>query len=96
MESGYRFYQRIVRFVDGVDADPARLQGLSMVMTCGTGEENLANNRDLARRLRRLLVPTELVENPDGHNYTGWRDCLDPSLRNLLRALWGRAGKRPS
>ncbi len=92
MERGYRHYDRIVRFVDGIDADPDRLAGLHVTMTCGTGEENLANNRSLARRLTRRGIPTQLIENPDGHNYTGWRDCLDPGLRMLLRAAWGRTG----
>jgi enterochelin esterase-like enzyme len=92
MERGYRFYDRIVRFVDSLDADPGRLAGLQVVMTCGTGEENLANNRSMARRLARLGVPVDLIENPDGHNYTGWRDALDPGLRTLLRAVWGAAG----
>ncbi|MGV1003292.1 MAG: alpha/beta hydrolase [Candidatus Nanopelagicales bacterium] len=91
-ERGYRFYNRIVRFVDVIDADPGRLRGLVVSMTCGTGEENLANNRETARRLARSGVPTELTENPDGHNYTGWRDCLDPALRDLLRELWLPAG----
>ncbi|MCU0263774.1 MAG: alpha/beta hydrolase-fold protein [Candidatus Nanopelagicales bacterium] len=92
MERGYRHYSRIVRFVDDLDADPQRLVDLHVTMTCGTGEENLANNRSLARRLTRQGVPTQLIENPDGHNYTGWRDCLDPGLRLLLRSAWGRAG----
>ncbi len=96
MESGYRHYDRIVRFVDDLDADPERLADLHVAMTCGTGEENLANNRSLARRLARLGVPMTFVENPDGHNYTGWRDCLDPGLRMLLQAAWGRAGNNPS
>ncbi len=95
MERGYRHYNRIVRFVDDLDADPARLADLHVTMTCGTGEENLANNRSLARRLTRLGIPTQLVENPDGHNYTGWRDALDPGLRLLLRTAWGRTGNTP-
>ena len=95
MERGYRHYNRIVRFVDDIDADPQRLADLHVTMTCGTGEENLANNRSLARRLTRLGVPTALIENPDGHNYTGWRDCLDPGLRLLLRTAWGRTGNTP-
>ena len=90
MERGYRHYNRIVRFVDDLDAAPERLADLRVTMTCGTGEENLANNRSLARRLTRHGVPTQLIENPDGHNYTAWRDCLDPGLRLLLRTVWGR------
>ena len=96
MERGFRFYQRTVRFVDDIVADPERLAGLHVSMTCGTGEENLANNRSLARRLRRAGVPTELTENPDGHNHTGWRDCLDPGLRILMRTVWDRAGNTPT
>lgn len=88
-ERGYRFYNRIVRFVDTIDTDPARLADLRVTLTCGTGEENLDNNRALARRLARIEVPVDLIENPDGHNYTGWRDCLDPGLRRLLRSVWG-------
>jgi len=95
MERGYRHYHRIVRYVDDLDADTQRLAGLHVTMTCGTGEENLANNRSLARRLIRQGVPTQLIENPDGHNYTGWRDCLDPGLRLLLRTAWGRTGNTP-
>ncbi len=95
MERGYRHYNRIVRFVDDIDAAPQRLADLHVTMTCGTGEENLANNRSLTRRLMRQGVPTQLIENPDGHNYTGWRDCLDPGLRLLLRAAWGRTGNTP-
>lgn len=88
MERGYRFFERIVRFVDEIDAEPARLAGLRVAMTCGTGEDNLANNRALARRLARAGVPVNLVENPDGHNHVGWRDSLDPALRSLLTQAW--------
>jgi enterochelin esterase-like enzyme len=95
MERGYRFYGRIVRYVDDIVADPQRLAGLHVTMTCGTGEENLANNRSLARRLRRAGVPTELIENPDGHNHVGWRDSLDPGLRVLMRTVWGQTGNTP-
>ncbi len=93
MERGFRHYDRIVRFVDDLDVDPQRLADLRVSMTCGTGEENLANNRSVAQRLARLGMPVALVENPDGHNYTGWRDCLDPSLRRLLRAAVGPDGQ---
>lgn len=88
-ERSYRFYNRIVRFVETLDTDPDRLAGLHVAMTCGSGEENLANNRQLARRLARSGVDVTLLENPDGHNYTGWRDALDPPLRRLLGVLWG-------
>ncbi len=96
MERGFRHYDRIVRFVEDLDLDPHRLADLLVRLTCGTGEENLANNRSLAQRLNRLGVAVELVENPDGHNYTAWRDCLDPGLRLLLREAWNGTGIPPT
>lgn len=92
MERGYRYFDRIVRFVEDLVADPARLEGLHVTLTCGTGEENLANNRSLAQRLTRTGVPTQLIENRDGHNHVGWRDCLDPGLADLMRAVWAQSG----
>ena len=29
-----------------------------------------------------------LHELPDMHNYTAWRDALDPHLTGLLQELW--------
>jgi enterochelin esterase family protein len=29
-----------------------------------------------------------LVENPDAHNYVGWRDTFDPALADLMRRVW--------
>lgn len=89
MELTYRFFDRIADFVATLDGDPMRLRGLSLTLTCGTGEENLANNRRLRQRLHRAGMPVPLIENPDGHTYVGWRDCLDPALADLLRASWG-------
>ncbi len=88
MERGFAHYGRIARYVEDLDVDPGRLADLRVTLTCGTGEENLANNRSVARRLAQVGVPVQLIEHPDGHNYTGWRDCLDPGLRRLLQAAW--------
>ena len=70
------------------------IAGLTVAMTCGTGEENLTNNRRLHRRLVGAGVPVTLAENPDGHSYVGWRDCLDPALATLLRRVWTGRGPR--
>ncbi len=51
-------------------------------------EENLANNRDMADTLRRHGYPVTFVEVPDAHNWTGWRDALDPHLTSLLQRLF--------
>jgi enterochelin esterase family protein len=86
-ESGFRRYLRIVRFTGQVvrDSDgPA----VPAVLTCGTAEENLANNREMARALRSQGYPGSLAEVPDVHTWVGWRDALDPHLTTLLHRVW--------
>jgi enterochelin esterase-like enzyme len=86
-ESGFRRYPRIVRFTAGVlrsTGGPA----VPAALTCGAVEENLANNRDMARVLRGLGYPLSFAEVPDGHNWTGWRDALDPHLTALLQQVF--------
>ncbi|MFL6175114.1 MAG: hypothetical protein ACJ715_00570, partial [Ornithinibacter sp.] len=58
------------------------------VMTCGTLEENLANNRIMARALAAQGYDVTLREVRDVHNYTAWRDALDPGLTEVLRRVW--------
>ena len=57
-------------------------------MTCGVAEENLANNRLMARALAAQEFDVELNVVPDMHNYTGWRDALHPHLTHLLLRVW--------
>jgi enterochelin esterase family protein len=86
-ESGFRRYLRIVRFTGRVlraDHGPA----VPTVITCGTVEENLNNNRDMAQALGRQGYPVEFAEVPDAHNWVGWRDALDPHLTSLLQRVW--------
>jgi len=89
--------QRFGRF-DRVDAFVARVRAtrpratVPVVMTCGTAEENLANNRAMAAVLRAQGYPVRLVEVPDAHNHVGWRDAFDPALAELLREVWMRGG----
>jgi enterochelin esterase family protein len=81
-EARFERYGRIVRFVRAaLRAGP--VDG-SVVMTCGRAEENVHNNRLMARALG-----AELAEVDDLHNYTAWRDALDPHLTSLLRRCWG-------
>jgi enterochelin esterase family protein len=58
------------------------------VLTCGQAEENLHNNREMARTLTRQGYPATLFETPDAHNFVGWRDAFDPYLTGLLRTVW--------
>ena len=86
-ERRFERYQRIVRSVDAVlraDRHPAPVP---TVMTCGTLEENLANNRIMARALSAQGYDVALREVRDVHNYTAWRDAFDPWLTGLLREV---------
>jgi enterochelin esterase family protein len=86
-ESGFARWLRIVRFTGRV-LRRADGPAIPAVLTCGMVEENLANNRDMAATLRRQGYAVTMVENPDAHNWVGWRDCLDPHLTSLLRRVW--------
>ena len=57
-------------------------------LTCGTAEENLANNRAMLDHLTRVGVKTTWGERRDGHTWTCSRDTLDPYLTDLLLRVW--------
>ena len=75
---------RFVREVVQAVADP---HPLPVSMTCGTIEENLANNQAMASALRRLGYPVEFQEVRDVHSYTAWRDAFDPHLTELIKTV---------
>jgi enterochelin esterase family protein len=87
-ESGFSGYRRIVRFVLPTLRGEAPGHPVPTVLTCGTVEENLHNNRTMAAALTGQGYPAVLREVPDAHNYTGWRDAFDPHLADLLAAVW--------
>jgi enterochelin esterase family protein len=82
-EAGFVRYKRIVRFVQSVLRGDLPATRVPTVLTCGELEENAPNNRAMARALG---APLHLV--PDLHNYTAWRDALDPHLTTLLARVW--------
>jgi enterochelin esterase-like enzyme len=86
-ENGFARWLRIVRFVGRVRR-AGRGPAVPATMTCGTAEENLANNRDMADTLRAQGYPLILAEGGAGHNWTTWRDALDPHLTSLLQRVW--------
>jgi enterochelin esterase family protein len=87
MEQGFQYFRRIVRFVAGVNS--GRLPGcpVPVTATCGQAEENLHNNRALVQSLCDHRYPAVLHEVRGGHDWTAWRDSLDPHLSGLLRQL---------
>ena len=86
-ERRFAQYERVVRSVDAVLRSEGHPRPVPTVMTCGTVEENLANNRIMARSLAAQGYDVTLREVRDGHSYTAWRDALDPWLTGLLREV---------
>jgi enterochelin esterase family protein len=84
-ERRFPYYQRVTRFVAGVHAGGLPGLRIPVELTCGAAEENVANNRLMTATLRARGYPAALHEVPDGHNFTAWRDALDPYLTALLR-----------
>ena len=67
----------------GTHPDP-----VPVAVTCGSAEENVHNNRLMARALTAQGYSASLHEGPDLHNYTAWRDAFDPHLTRLLARAW--------
>jgi enterochelin esterase-like enzyme len=86
-ERRFAQYDRVVRSVAAVLRSEGHPRPVPTVMTCGTVEENLANNRIMARALAAQGYDVTLREVRDAHNYPAWRDALDPWLTGLLREV---------
>ena len=69
-------------------AEQAAPDSPAVTLTCGTAEENHANNRRMRDVLTRVGIETAWGEARDGHTWTCWRDTLDPHLTDLLTKVW--------
>lgn len=87
-ESGFPRFRRISRFMGRLLAAEHWAHPIAVTMTCGTIEENLANNHATRDALSRQAYEVRLFENRDGHNWIGWRDTFDPYLVDLLQRMW--------
>jgi enterochelin esterase family protein len=67
----------------GVDVE----RTIPVAITCGTGEENRANNEALAAALTGQGYAAWVGEVRDGHTWTAWRDSFDPHLPALIEAV---------
>jgi enterochelin esterase-like enzyme len=76
-------FGRIERFVSETLRSETAPRPVPVAMTCGAIEENLENNRMMARALSAQGYDAELTEVADVHNYTAWRDALHPHLTEL-------------
>ena len=54
----------------------------------GTAEDNRHINALMAARLTELGLSVRTGQVRDGHNFTCWRDLLDPLLPDLLTRTW--------
>lgn len=88
MESGFPRFGRISRFMGRVLTAEEWTHPVPITMTCGTVEENLANNRATFRALKAQSYDVSLHENRDAHNWVAWRDTFDPHLGDLLARMW--------
>lgn len=84
-ESGYANWGSVTRFVASVLATRPAPSTLPIGICFGTAEDNAANNRQMAAKLAALGCPVSVGEVRDGHNFTCWRDLLDPHLVELMR-----------
>lgn len=78
-----RFVGRLLRGTDVEEPDP-----IPVTLTCGLGEENLANNRAVAAALTAQGYEVRMAEVRDAHTWAGWRDAWDPWLVELVARVW--------
>jgi enterochelin esterase-like enzyme len=86
-ESTFPRYRRITRFVGTVLRAAEVGRPIPVAITCGTGEENRANNEDVAAALAEQGYAAWLAHVRDAHTWTGWRDAFDPHLPALIEAV---------
>jgi enterochelin esterase-like enzyme len=84
-ERRFSNYDRVLRAVDRVLRAKGHNDPVPVVLTCGVIEENIENNRIMARALAAQGYDVALHEVRDVHNYVAWRDAFDPHLTGLLR-----------
>jgi enterochelin esterase-like enzyme len=88
-ESGFGYFDQVSGFVATVlAARKAAPRPPYVAMTCGTAEENLANNLAMRDQLRAVGMDVSWGEVRQGHTWTCWRDSLDPQLADLLTRVW--------
>jgi enterochelin esterase-like enzyme len=88
-ESGFEYWREVTGFVCSVRAATQAAPGAPPVtLTCGTAEENFANNRAMHDHLAAVGMDTGWGEVRDGHTWTCWRDTLHPHLTDLLARVW--------
>lgn len=91
-EADFSHFADVTGFVTEVLATTEPPSRPRVAITSGSVEENVHNNRVLSAHLTSLGYDVEYAETPDVHNFTAWRDVLDPYLTGLLLRVWGHDG----
>jgi enterochelin esterase family protein len=86
-ERRFPYYRRITAFTAAMRAHRVPGAPVPVMMTCGSIEENIGNNRLMLAVLRSAGYPATLHEVADVHSYTAWRDAFDPDLTELVAAV---------
>jgi len=86
-EAAFPRFMRISRFVGRTLGGRGPVP-IPVTISCGLGEENLANNRVAAEALAAQGYHVRFVEFRDAHTWIGWRDAWDPWLPELLERAW--------
>jgi enterochelin esterase-like enzyme len=85
-EINFPRYRRITRFVGTVLRGVDQARPIPVAITCGAGEENRANNEDMAAALIHQGYTAWISVVRDAHTWTCWRDSFDPHLPALIEA----------
>jgi enterochelin esterase-like enzyme len=85
---GTAHLRRMERFMDGVLSASSWPDPIPLTLTCGTVEQNLANNRECVAALTSQGYPAVLHVVRDAHNWIAWRDAWTPHLIDLLGKVW--------
>lgn len=84
-EEDFEFWDRVTAFVTTVRRVRRRRTDARVVMTCGTAEGNLANNRQMAQTLAGSGHDVALAEVPGGrHDWRSWQAAFCPHLFDSL------------
>lgn len=82
-------YDRVVHSVQAILRADGHPSPVPTVLTCARAEENLANNRVMARALAAQGYDVTLREIDGAHDFPSWRAAWHPWLTRLLRHVVG-------
>lgn len=83
-EEDFEYWDRVTTFVTTVRRARRRRTDARLVMTCGTAEGNLANNRQMAQTLAGSGHDVSLAEVQGGHDWRSWQAAFSPHLFDSL------------